>query len=416
MIKTLKKKFITVAMAAVSVLLIVLIGAINTVNYLAADHQTTRLLEILSENGGMFPEKRPEGGKEKRPVRFSDLLPEDGREPSSGFFTVRMDEAGEVVFCDVSRMISVTEEDAEAYAQYVIKSDKRSGKIHHFRWMTSDTGANGETIAVFADISGQVRLEWKVFLVSLLIGVLCWIFMFLFIFLLAERAIRPIAENIQRQKQFVTDAGHEIKTPLAIIMANTDALELHSEETRWSRNIRTQTERLSGLMQNLLTLSRMDEGAAKISRSVFNLSDLAEATAQSFRAFAEKREISLASKVESDIFIEADREQIEQLISILLDNAVNYTNPGGRIEMELNSREYTVSLRLKNTYDKITEEDPEKWFDRFYRGDSARTQKSGGYGVGLSVARAIVQAYKGDIRAEYEDSGNVVFTVHLKCL
>lgn len=410
-------------MAAVSVLLIVLIGGINTANYLASSHQTARLLEMLTENDGVFPQTGPEERKKEddgrmgQPKRLMAFPPEDGRGLSEGYFTVRLNDAGEIIFCDVSHMMSMTEADAEEYAKEAEKSGKSCGSTDHLRWMAALSKNGDETIIAFADTSGQLRLELKVLFLSFLIGLFCWLLMFLLVYLLAERAIRPIAENMQRQKQFVTDAGHEIKTPLAIIMANTDALELHVGENRWSKNIRTQTERLSGLMQNLLMLSRMEEAETRISKSVFSLSDLTRRVIGSFSAPAESRGLRFVEDIGEDIMINAGKEQIEQLISILADNAVKYADEGGTIRISLERKDKMAVLRAENTLHMTPEEEPEKWFDRFYRGDSARTQKNGGYGVGLSAARAIVQAHKGAITAEYyKERQSVVFTVQLSCL
>ncbi len=218
---------------------------------------------------------------------------------------------------------------------------------------------------------------------------------------------------MEKQKRFVTDAGHEIKTPLAIIMANTDALELHQGETKWSRNIRGQTERLSGLMQNLLTLSRMDEGTAGTLMSECSLSEMTRDAVAQFREPAENRGISVLCDIAENVTVTGDKVRLLQLLTILLDNAVKYAEGGTpEIRVSVSRQERTAVLRISNTCFLGQDEDPGKWFERFYRGDSARTQKSGGYGIGLSAASAIVRLHKGSVKAEYED-GRVVFTVVL---
>ena len=291
MTKTLRMKFIATAMTAVSILLILLIGAINIANFSVNERMTQEFLRILCENEGVFPEKKPP----EQPAEFEkDLfrIQPDGRLPASmEYFSVKTDNNGNVVFCDINHTSSVTEDEAETYASQIIASGRQSGREDGLRYLVEETEDGGGKIIVAADTSDQLRSELQLLLLSLAAAVAGWLLMFVLIFLLSGRAVRPIAENIERQKRFVTDAGHEIKTPLAIIMANTDALELHQGETKWSRNIRSQTERLSKLMQNLLTLSRMDEGAASAAMEECSFSCIAEDVADQFREPSENRGI-----------------------------------------------------------------------------------------------------------------------------
>lgn len=245
---------------------------------------------------------------------------------------------------------------------------------------------------------------------SAAIVALCWLGMLALVTVLARRAIQPVAVSIEKQKQFVTNAGHELKTPLAIIQANTEALELHQGENKWTRNIRTQTVRLGGLMENLLTLARMEEGADLPPARPVDLSDLTGKIAQTFREPAALRGITMEEDLVSEGILPGDREHLAQLLSILLDNAVKYTEPGGTILLRLKKEGTSLCLQVKNSPAQIPE-DISRLFDRFYRGDPARTQATGGCGVGLSAAQAIVQAWKGTMIAEAEGEDTVVFTV-----
>lgn len=235
--------------------------------------------------------------------------------------------------------------------------------------------------------------------------------MLLFVILLSKRAILPIAENMEKQKQFVTNAGHEIKTPIAIIQSNTEAMELYNGENKWSKNIKEQTIRLNELMKNLLTLARMDESSANLNLSDFSLSQLLADHTECFREALELRGIALQTGIQPMISFRANKEHITQLISVLMDNAVKYTNEGGYIFVSLERNDKRIKLQFKNTCQQLPPTSPDKLFDRFYRADEARTQKSGGYGIGLSVAQSITETYKGKIYAEYENSNTIVFTI-----
>ena len=410
MTKTLRMKFIVTAMTAVSILLILLIGGINIANFSVNERMTRDFLKVLAENDGSLSDREPPDELKERPADLFRFQ-ENGRQPAPmEYFWAETDGAGMVVSCDVSHMSSFTVKEAEAYIGRIAVLNQPWGRDDGMRYFISESESGKGNLVVVADISNQLRSELRVLLLSLAAGAAGWFFMLILISLLSGRAVRPIVENMEKQKRFITDAGHEIKTPLAIIMANTDALELHQGETKWSRNIRGQTERLSGLMQNLLTLSRMDEGTAGTLMSECSLSEMTRDAVAQFREPAENRGISVLCDIAENVTVTGDKVRLLQLLTILLDNAVKYAEGvTPEIRVSVSRQERTAVLRISNTCFLGQDEDPGKWFERFYRGDSARTQKSGGYGIGLSAASAIVRLHKGFVKAEYED-GRVVFT------
>lgn len=414
MTKMLQKKFVTTAMIAVTVLLLVLIGAINALNYGMNVEQTNRTLRMLSDNGGAFP-KEENPPKEGRPGLLNPPMDADAA-MSTRYFIVFLDENGNAVGADVTRIASVTEEQAEAMAEELLKEEKVSGSIGKFHYCMAEKKDIRGTFFIFLDTSSQLRSTLMILVISVFIGILCWFLMLLFVKALAKRAIRPIAENMEKQKQFITNAGHEIKTPLAIIMANTDAMELHMGENKWSRNIRSQTIRLNGLMQNLLALAKMEETEEKrkLHLEDFSFSLLMEETLHPYYEAASLRGVSIQEEIQKEVSIHANKENITQLLSILFDNAVKYTNEGGSIEVFLKQSGKEICMQVKNTCEKLPEAEPEKLFERFYRGDAARTQKSGGYGIGLSAAKAIAKAHQGSLTASYEENNRICFTFRLK--
>lgn len=405
MIHTLQKKFVRSAMLAITILLLVFVGAINIGNALLVERRTDQLMEILSQTRDHLPPYRlPNTGPSwilTPPITQDDAL-------SARYFLVRLNPSGEVIGVDISRISSVTEQEAVGYGVQVAG---KQGQIAHFRYnaVLSPTG----TTLIFLDVSGQIRSTLNVLLLSFLIAAICWGLMFLLVILLSRRAIRPIAEGLEKQKRFVTDAGHEIKTPLAIIQANTDALELHVGESKWSRNIRAQTFRLNHLMQSLLLLSRMEEAGSHPAAEDCALSSLVEEAAQAFAPAIESAGIAFSSSIASNILIRADQDAMTQLCSILFDNAIKYTPRGGTIHLSLQPSNKGCILQMQNSCDTLSNRDSSKWFDRFYRGDSARTQSKGGYGIGLSVAKAIVESNGGTISAEISNQDIVSLTVIL---
>ena len=232
MLKTLRRKFVVTAMAGVTLLLLVLLGGINGVNVWLSSRDTDMLLLALSEGEGTIHQQREGPGLFRPPLDGDAAM-------SAVYFTVRFDAGGEVVYADISRMSSVTEDEAVQYAQEAAASGENTGREGRFKYRIAPSRDGRGSLAVFLDVSEDTRSMLTVAVLSLLAGAGCWLAAFLAVMLLSKRAISPIAESMARQKQFITDAGHEIKTPLAIIRANADALELHEGESRWSRNIRS---------------------------------------------------------------------------------------------------------------------------------------------------------------------------------
>ncbi len=412
MIKALQKKFVIMAMSAVSMLLIVLIGGINLANGWITVRQIDQQLAMLSDTeGGMAKHKKPK----VPPGGFLDPPMDEDTAMSLRFFIVFIDEDGQVLHKDISRISSVNSEQAEEFAAKAAESGKQTGYVETFKYQAIAAGQNRDfeyaQVYIFLDVSRHFRSIFKMFALSVSIAVLCWLFMLLIVIWLSRRAIRPIAQNIQKQKQFVTDAGHEIKTPLAIIQANIDAMELIHGENKWSRNIKNQTLRLNGLMQDLLTLAKMEEAGLQLPMEDLDISRLFNETLMPFYEAAALRGIFIEAQIQPDLWMRAGREHIQRLFSILFDNAVKYAEAGGTIHVDIQKSDQNIMIQVQNTCTQLPQTEADRLFDRFYRGDSARTQKNGGYGIGLSAAYAIVTAHRGNITAKYIDDHTILFQV-----
>lgn len=412
MIKALKKRFIFTSMIAITLLLLILIGGINIVNVITVRNRSIADLDMISA----FESKSPEGGLAK-PAQFmqngSYVFERNEYDVfmASNFFSLRIDEKGFNVMTDISRTSRVDAGEAFDMAIEMIESGEKTGMVDYFRYRVTDL-ENGGKLVVFLDIMPDIRACLTILIVSLAIGLVCWIFMLIVIIILSGRAVKPIAENYEKQKQFVTNAGHEIKTPLAIIRSNTDAMELIRGKDKYSKNIKDQTERLADLMNKLLTLAKMDEGTLKLNFTSVDLSELIQKTSSSFLQPMEMKNITFEQDADEGVKAEVDKDQAELLMSILFDNALKYTNEGGRINMSLKQNGKHATFKLTNTCEKLPEVAPERLFDRFYRADVSHNQTTGGSGIGLSVAKSVAEALKGDIKAEYTQPDTISFTVN----
>lgn len=434
MVKQLQKKFIISAMLAVTILLVVLIGGINVFNYLTTSGDNDRLMEMLCYsfetstkwNADTTDNTQPPqsiNGTQQNTTGVSgnqnnpDFPPQDnGTKPpddkknngfgrhdknavdSARYAAVAIDKNGNIIRTDVTHISSLTEDEAAAITEALKNTASGTGTYSGFLYRISETKRAEGKVIILLDNGMQISSFFTVLFISVGAGIFGWLMMLLLVILLSRKTIAPVARSIEKQKQFVTNAGHEIKTPLAIILANTDAMELHNGENKWSKNIRAQTLRLSGLMQNLLMLAKMDESSTKLPMCEFDISTAAEDTVSAFIEPAALKGIMIEQNIKKGIRLSGNRDSIVQLMTVLLDNAVKYTESGGVIRAELYGSEKNITLSIANTCEPI--DHPEKLFDRFYRGDSARTQKNGGYGIGLSVAQAIAELHKGSITAE----------------
>ena len=434
MIRTLKRKFIKAAMIAVTVLLVTLLGALNLVNAWSNRQESLRLLENLVQMETQNPPGLPEGDtspgfpEEETPQALPEgELPfrgDEGRDRgfmmgpltendrlSAVFFVVRIRD-GAAVDTDVSRISEVSASDAAALALAAASAGKAEGSEGSYRYASART-QSGETVYVFLEVSNRRNAVLRVAALSALAGLAGWLLMLALVILLSKRTIAPIAENMDRQRQFVTDAGHELKTPLAIIQANTEAMELIQGENKWSRNIKAQTVRLTELTRNLLTLARAEEVPTQGSFAPVDFSALTEKMTQMFQTPMEQKRLRLEAQLDAGITVRGQEAQLSNLCSILFDNAVKYATEGSALRLSLRAGEKTCTLRLENACEKLPDCPPERLFDRFYRADAARTQSSGGFGIGLSAAQVIVLQHRGRLEAEYPAENRIAFTVTL---
>lgn len=404
MIKKLQRKFILISMAAFFVVLAVIIACINIANYVKVVREADELLEILSVNRGAFPPGR--GGKGQLPPHMSPEIPYETR-----FFSVVLNQRSKnVVQVETSKIISVKRDDAIVFAQQIIKNNQTRGFVKSYRFLVQAEGANVRVI--FLDCGRKLESFRSFLLASIAISVAGLFVVFILIVLVSNRVVRPISESYEKQKQFITNAGHELKTPLTIINADLDVLEMELGENEWITDIHKQTERLAELTNELITLAKMEESDKQLQMVDFPFSDVVNETADSFQALAQTQNKEFICKIQPMISLYGNEKSIRQLVGILLDNALKYSPENGIISLDVHIHNRTVVLSVYNTTENfIPKESLPKLFERFYRIDSSRNSQTGGYGIGLSIAKAIVLAHKGKIQATTDDGHSLLITV-----
>ena len=402
MTKTLKRRFIIFTMTAVTCLLLFIVLAINGLNWMMLEQQSDAVLETLVDADGAFQKM----DFDRLPPFFRPL--DMDRMRASRFFIVHSDPNGNIVDVNIDQISAIDHETAKNYALEVLKTDDTSGRVHGYKFAVKQLGSN--TLTFFMDTSEQSENFRMVLFASAAIAVLCWVVLLLIVILLSGKVIRPVLVGMEKQKQFITNAGHEMKTPLAIIQSNNDTMALIHGENKYNVHIRNQTKRLNVLMSNLLTLAKLDEEIPLPTETV-NISDVTSELLPVYAEEAQERNLPFSVQIEPDIVMQTNKDSFRQMITILLDNALKYTLENGTIRFSLARDGRHIQIIAENTCDASFEPDPERLFERFYRGDAARTQKKeSGYGIGLSAARAICENFGGRLTAEYSSADSIRFT------
>ncbi len=421
MIRRLRHSFVGITMLSVILVLTLLMGTINVVNYISKDRSNAQLLQMLADNNGSMPSEtsppnaQPSGndstppekpaGSDTKPQNWSAETPYETR-----YFSVTLNENDETVSVDTGKIAAISSSDAISLVQSLSASGKTSGYSGNYKFCTA-TNSSGQTIYIFLDCTRDLSSVRQFLRYSLLISLGGIVAIFFVAVLLSRRAVRPIAESYEKQKHFITDASHEIKTPLAVIASCTDVLEMEQGESKWSQGIRSQVDRLTELTQGLVSLARMDEHTGLLVSEEVNFSELLEETVNPFILMAQKKNQQFQLHCQPDIKIQGDKRMLQQLCSILADNAVKYTPDGGNIAFTLQQKGRKISFVAENDAEGLSAGNQKQLFDRFYRGDQSRSSQCPGYGIGLSLAQSIVSAHGGKIEATSRDGTSLTITV-----
>ena len=404
MIRKLRAKLIIASLLSLLLVLSVIIGVAGVLNYTSLVSDADSVLAILRENDGTFPLGDPPGGKDRfrEGRRFSPELPYESR-----YFTVFLSESGSVISVNTGKIAAVDTSTAIDYAVEAVASGAARGFADDYRFTVYASGE--ETHVVFLDCGRELGSFRSFLATSAAVSAAGLLAVTLLLIFFSGRIVKPFSENYEKQRRFITDAGHELKTPLTIIDADAEVLEMDLGENEWLGDIRTQTKRLAELTNSLILLSRMEE-QPRMEKIEFPLSDVVEEMVETFQALARTRGKTLSSRVQPMLSMNGDEKAIRQLLTILLDNAVKYADEGGRIEAVLEKQKNTLRLSVFNTAESVSRESLAHLFDRFYRADASRNSGTGGYGLGLSIASAVVAAHRGKISASSPDGKSLRIT------
>ncbi len=413
MIYKLQRRFILICTVSVLSVVALVFGVIVALNISSLNKNMDVLADQVSEGGGRFPGSFHEGFKpDKLPPKNEPNFDFMGPETpfSTRHFTVLFERSGDVARTIMESIYAITEEQAIEYAEEILDGDKERGWISNYRYKVFSTEFG--TGVVFVDGSMNRSAMVQSMAIAGVVLLVCAVLVLALIFLLSKRAVKPIAESYEKQKQFITDANHELKTPLTLILANLDIAESELGKNEWLDDIRSEGHRMTELVNQLVALSRMDEENHALNLADVALGKIVADTVSEFEPLAISRGKTMGANIDSDIIYHGDEALLRRLVGILMDNAIKYCDYGGDIVVTLHCNRHIV-LTVENTYAAVDELELNRLFDRFYRADKARTFK-GGYGIGLSMAKAIVEKHKGEITAYKKDATHIGFKVVLK--
>lgn len=392
------------ALSAISIVLFVVLGIINGYSYYRNTQESQRILKMLLDNNGSFPVNKGQPANEKKEPGLGPETPFETR-----YFSVVIQNDGTIVSTDTSHIMAVDKSQAITYAKSVI-NERTSGLTDIYRYRISTE--NGTSTIVFLDDSRNLSTFQSTLKSSILTSVagLCSVAFLLYIF--SDRAISPIMESYERQKRFITDASHELKTPLTVMNADVDLIEMECGESEWIQDLRIQSKTLTEMTNNMIAMARMDEEKPALTMIDIPLSDIVEDCISSFHTSLQAHHLTLNNDIEPFITINADDKMIHQLICILMDNAIKYGKEGTIIHVSLHKENRNAVLTVSDTSAlPLTEKDCRHVFDRFYRSDESRASSIKGSGLGLSLAKNITELHHGKIHADIDTEQ--IFTIHV---
>ncbi len=429
MLRKMQTRFIMAAMAAFGTVMLVLVVGINIVNYCrmtsSQDGMAASLLEYERRvhehrrRKNTLPDKKSKEQERKILSQPEPDFPPVSEMPGGGpearftirFFAVYCGTSGEMEVISRDYIYSIDEKTAKEYAQATLQKNIEKGYYGDYRYHIKIED-EGKTI-LFLNVTSELRFMKSLLFISLAIGFSSLLVVFILVLFFSRYAVRPYIKNMERQKRFITDAGHELKTPITSIATSADIAAMEYEQDEWISNIQKQAARLTRLVSELVALSRMAEEVPFPEKNTFSLSDAAWETAEPFAVRAKAEGKIYYQNIGENLTIYGDRNSIQQLISILLDNGVKYATAAGEIRLDIFRRRRKVCIEVSNTCDLPNTVDLDRLFDRFYRVDESRSANTGGTGIGLAMAQAIAETHGGKIKVERIEEKTIRFRVIL---
>lgn len=402
MFKSLRRKFITTAVGSVAVVIAILAIALNFINYYKLEERIDTTLEDASRSQALIKIFAEDG---------DDLVITKNSSSTTdynGFSIAKVDDSGRIIKTYRDDTLIPNQDALQSKVIEALKEGKTSGFIGSYRFLKAET--NVGNLILFLNCQRELDSQHSFEKNSLLISIGVIASVFVLIVLISKRVIAPIQETYIKQKQFITGASHELKTPLAIISSNADVLEMMNGDSKWTQNIHNQVDRLTSLVNSLVVFSRMEEKDT-VERTRFDLTNALESRIEDFNELANFQKKNIVTDIDPALYYFGEEASIVQLMDILLENAIKYAPEDSGISVSLKKNRKYAILKVSNKAT-VQKGDLSKVFERFYRLDESRNSAIKGYGIGLSMAQLIAEKHKETIRAYAPEDG--IFKIEVR--
>ena len=405
MIKKLQRRFTRIAVIALTIAMVLVVAIVNIANWISVRSELNHTMTFLAENEPVGLRGGSGARLMEKNKHARNLISE------SNWFSAVFDDSGNLLKLNTDHMAEADDQATAALAQTAIGEGTESAFLQDYLYRVIQTPSGRKTI-VFLNCETKIAavriLAW-ISAAACLGGVLLAL---LIVSLASRRAVEPIIRNMEQQKQFITNASHELKTPLTVISTNMELLNMETPDNPWVRSTQKQTTQMRHLVDELVYLSRMEEENVPLEMEALNLSGLAADTAAPFADIAEYNGGEMRMDLEDPLYISGDRASIQRLITILCDNAVKYADEDGKILLQTKAEGRYAALSISNKVAApLSREQCEELFNRFYRAEVSRNkEKQNGFGIGLAIAAAIAEKHGGSISAAMTSADILTFT------
>ncbi len=412
-IKKLRRKFTWIAFFSFLTVMLLMGAMIYLINHLSSMRQINETLNYITANNGDLSDwehqkNNSDGYNANNDFDkfWSDMFG-SGMDSSPEFkfatryFSVFLSGQGDVHQVITTNIAAVSRDEVITYGLTAFLTGNDYGKIDQYYYQVSETDTG--ILIVFVDGAYQDQVSQRLLRIILVLVLIGALGMFFLVRILSKRMIQPEIRNAERQKQFITNAGHELKTPLAVIKANTELDMMINGENEWNQSTLRQTEQMTDLIRDLIMIARAEEGGKSENMIETDLSQVVREKAESFVSVARQAEKTLTLSITEGLKMKAEEGKMQQLTGLLVDNAIKYCDDKGTITVELTAKGKHIRLVVMNDYKDGSQTDCSRFFERFYRADESHNNKKSGYGIGLSIAEGIVKSHKGTIRAVWNN-------------
>lgn len=403
MFKSLRRKFVATSVASVAVVIILMASTLNFINYYKMGQRVDDSLYEASKSSALVTIFSD--GEEDMIVTKNTA----SKTPNNnGFSIAKIDENKNVIRSYRDDVLIKGKDDLQKLVTDAVNESSTSGYVGTYRYLKVNNDAGN--LVLLLNTQRDLDSFHAFMRNSIIVSSIVILSVFILLVLISKKVIAPIQQSYQKQKQFITDASHELKTPLAIIRSNTDVLELENGDSKWTKNIQNQVDRLTSLVNSLVVFSRMEEKDT-VEKVKFNLSESLHARIDDFEELASFQKKHIIADIDNNIYYRGEQQAIVQLMDILLENAIKYATKETNINVTLKKNKKYAMMKISNQAN-VKKGDLRKVFDRFYRLDESRNSTVKGYGIGLSMAKLIAEKHKEVIKAYAPEDG--IFKIEVR--